>query len=88
MFFLRTIADVEALRAQFQPGKSLVVVGGGYIGLELAAVAAKLGLKVTVLEQAPRVMGRGVGPVVSRFYERLHREEGVDVRTGVAVRGL
>ena len=88
VFFLRTIADVEALRAAFQPGKSLVVVGGGYIGLELAAVAAKQGLKVTVLEQAPRVMGRGVGPVVSRFYERLHREEGVDVRTGVAVCGL
>jgi 3-phenylpropionate/trans-cinnamate dioxygenase ferredoxin reductase subunit len=88
VFFLRTIADVETLRAQFQPGKSLVVVGGGYIGLELAAVAAKQGLKVTVLEQAPRVMGRGVGPVVSRFYERLHREEGVDVRTGVAVQAI
>lgn len=88
VFFLRNIADVEALKAQFQPGKALVVVGGGYIGLELAAVAAKQGLKVTVLEQAPRVMGRGVGPVVSRFYERLHREEGVDVRTGVTVRGI
>lgn len=88
VFFLRTIADVEALKAGFQPGKSLVVVGGGYIGLELAAVAAKQGLKVTVLEQAPRVMGRGVGPVVSRFYERLHREEGVDIRTGAAVHGI
>jgi 3-phenylpropionate/trans-cinnamate dioxygenase ferredoxin reductase component len=88
VYFLRTIADVEALRARFAPGKALVVVGGGYIGLELAAVAAKLGLRVTVLEQAPRVMGRGVGPVVSRFYERLHREEGVDIRTGVAVRGI
>jgi len=89
VFLLRTIADVERLKAAFQPGKSLVVIGGGYIGLELAAVAAKQGgLKVTVLEQASRVMGRGVGPVVSRFYERLHREEGVDVRTDVAVRGL
>jgi 3-phenylpropionate/trans-cinnamate dioxygenase ferredoxin reductase subunit len=88
VFFLRNIADVEALRARFAPGKSLVVVGGGYIGLELAAVATKLGLKVTVLEQAPRVMGRGVGPVVSHFYERLHREEGVQVHTGVAVRGI
>lgn len=88
VFFLRSIADVEALRAQFQAGKSLVVVGGGYIGLELAAVAAKQGLKVTILEQAARLMGRGVGPVVSSFYERLHREEGVDVRTGVAVCGL
>jgi len=88
VFFLRTIADVDALKTAFGPGKSLVVVGGGYIGLELAAVAARQGLRVTVLEQAPRVMGRGVGPVVSRFYERLHREEGVDIRTGVAVRGI
>jgi 3-phenylpropionate/trans-cinnamate dioxygenase ferredoxin reductase subunit len=88
VFFLRTIADVEALKAAFGPGRSLVVVGGGYIGLELAAVAARQGLRVTVLEQAPRVMGRGVGPVVSRFYERLHREEGVDIRTGVAVCGI
>jgi 3-phenylpropionate/trans-cinnamate dioxygenase ferredoxin reductase subunit len=88
VFFLRNIADVEVLRARLARGKSLVVVGGGYIGLELAAVAARLGLKVTVLEQAPRVMGRGVGPVVSHFYERLHREEGVHVHTGVAVRGI
>src|SRR6185295_12821640 len=50
VFFLRTIADVEALRAHFAPGKTLAIVGGGYIGLELAAVAAKQGLKVTVLE--------------------------------------
>ena len=88
VYFLRTIADVEALKAAFAPGRSLVVVGGGYIGLELAAVAAKHELRVTVLEQAPRVMGRGVGPVVSRFYERLHREEGVDIRTGVSVRAI
>ena len=55
--------------ARLAPGKSLVVIGGGYIGLELAAVAAKLGLGVTVLEQAPRLMARGVGPVVSQFYD-------------------
>jgi 3-phenylpropionate/trans-cinnamate dioxygenase ferredoxin reductase subunit len=85
---LRSIADVEAIRARFTAGRSLVVVGGGYIGLELAAVAVKLGLAVTVLEQAPRLMMRGVGPVVSAFYERLHREEGVAVHTGVAVTGF
>ncbi|MGE0575055.1 NAD(P)/FAD-dependent oxidoreductase [Reyranella sp.] len=85
---LRSIADVEAIRARFSAGKSLVVVGGGYIGLELAAVAVKLGLAVTVLEAAPRLMMRGVGPVVSTFYERLHREEGVAVHTGVAVKGF
>ena len=65
-FYLRSIADVDAIRARLARAKSLVVIGGGYIGLELAAVAAKLGLGVTVLEQAPRLMARGVGPVVSR----------------------
>ena len=85
---LRSIADVEAIRARFSAGRSLAVVGGGYIGLELAAVAVKLGLAVTVLEAAPRLMMRGVGPVVSSFYERLHREEGVAIHTGVAVKGF
>lgn len=87
-FYLRTIADVDIIRAELAPGKSLVVIGGGYIGLELAAVAVKRGLGVTVLEQAPRLMARGVGPVVSDFYARLHGEEGVVVRTGAVVRGL
>jgi hypothetical protein len=85
---LRNIADVDAIRGQLAPGKSLVVIGGGYIGLELAAVAMKLGVAVTVLEQAPRLMARGVGPVVSQFYARLHGEEGVVIRTGAMVRSL
>ena len=87
-FYLRNIADVDAIRPRLAPGKSLVVIGGGYIGLELAAVAVKLGVGVTVLEQAPRLMARGVGPVVSQFYARLHGEEGVAIRTGAVVRGL
>ena len=87
-FYLRNIADVDAIRARLAPGKSLVVIGGGYIGLELAAVAVKLGVAVTVLEQAPRLMARGVGPVVSQFYTRLHGEEGVVIRTGAMVRSL
>jgi len=87
-FYLRNIADVDAIRTRLAPSKSLVVIGGGYIGLELAAVAAKLGLGVTVLEQAPRLMARGVGPVVSQFYARLHGEEGVVIRTGAVVRGF
>jgi 3-phenylpropionate/trans-cinnamate dioxygenase ferredoxin reductase subunit len=88
VFYLRDIADVAAIRARFAAGKSLAVVGGGYIGLELAAVAAKQGLAVTVLEQAPRLMARGVGPIVSAFYDRLHREEGVRVHTGAVVAGF
>ena len=87
-FYLRNIADVDAIRPRLAPGTSLVVIGGGYIGLELAAVAVKLGVGVTVLEQAPRLMARGVGPVVSQFYARLHGEEGVVIHTGAVVRGL
>jgi 3-phenylpropionate/trans-cinnamate dioxygenase ferredoxin reductase subunit len=85
---LRTIDDVQAIRARFAAGRRLVIVGGGYIGLELAAVAAKAGLRVTVIEQAPRLMARGVGPVVSAFYARLHRDEGVTVHTDVTVTGF
>jgi 3-phenylpropionate/trans-cinnamate dioxygenase ferredoxin reductase component len=88
VMYLRTIADVQAIRRYLEPGRRLVIVGGGYIGLELAAVAAKRGVQVTVLEQAPRVMARGVGPIVSAFYERLHREEGVTIATGMAVTGF
>jgi 3-phenylpropionate/trans-cinnamate dioxygenase ferredoxin reductase subunit len=82
VMYLRTIADVQAIRRYLEPGRRLV------IGLELAAVAAKRGVQVTVLEQAPRVMARGVGPIVSAFYERLHREEGVAIATGTAVTGF
>ena len=88
IFYLRTIADVAAIRARFVPGASLAVVGGGYIGLELAAVAVKQGLRVTVFEAAPRLMARGVGPVVSRFFARLHREEGAVVHTDAKVLGF
>ncbi len=86
--YLRNIADVDAIRPRLTPGKSLVVIGGGYIGLELAAVAVKLGVGVTVLEQAPRLMARGVGPIVSQFYARLHGEEGVVIHTSAVVRSL
>ena len=61
VLYLRNVADVAAIRSRFASGQSLIVVGGGYIGLELAAVAVKHGLAVTVLEQAPRLMARGVG---------------------------
>lgn len=80
---LRTIADAQALKEQMVEGRRLVIVGGGYIGLEVAAMAIKKGLKVTVLESAPRVLARVTAPIVSAFYERVHREAGVDLRTGV-----
>lgn len=85
---VRGIADVDAIREQFVAGKRLVIVGGGYIGLEVAAVATKAGLKVTVLESMPRVLQRVTAPEMSAFYEKVHREAGVDVRTGVQLAGF
>jgi 3-phenylpropionate/trans-cinnamate dioxygenase ferredoxin reductase subunit len=85
---LRGLADIDGMRRQFVPGARLVVVGGGYVGLEVAAVARKAGLQVTVLEAAPRVLARVTAPVVSGFYERIHAEQGVDVRTGCCVSSL
>lgn len=86
--YLRDIADVETLKARFRPGADLAIVGAGYIGLEVAAVAAKRGLKVTVLELADRVMSRVTSPTVSHFFEDLHRANGVDVRLGAALEAL
>ncbi len=83
--YLRTLDDVDAMRRQFEPGMRLVIVGGGYVGLEVAAVAVKVGLKVTVLEAFPRVLARVTAPELSAFYERKHREAGVEIRTGVQV---
>ena len=85
IFYLRGIADVDAMRAHFVAGARLAVVGGGYIGLEVAAVARKAGLDVTVFEALDRVMARAVSPPVSSFYENAHREAGVkfQMKTGV-----
>jgi 3-phenylpropionate/trans-cinnamate dioxygenase ferredoxin reductase component len=86
--FLRTIADVERIRAEWAPGKRLVIVGGGYIGLEVAATARELGLQVTVLEMADRVMNRVVCPQVSAFYESEHAGHGVRILCNSRVRAL
>jgi 3-phenylpropionate/trans-cinnamate dioxygenase ferredoxin reductase subunit len=83
--YLRSIADVDALRPALLAAKSLVVVGGGYIGLEAAAVARKLGLAVTVVEALDRVMARAVSKPVSDFFEAVHRDAGVDLRLNCAV---
>jgi 3-phenylpropionate/trans-cinnamate dioxygenase ferredoxin reductase subunit len=83
--YLRSIADVDSLRAAFVKGARLAVVGGGYIGLEVAAVAVKHGLEVTVFEALERVMARAVSREMSNFYESVHREAGVrlELNTGV-----
>ncbi len=75
--YLRGIADVDALRPGFEKGARLAVVGGGYIGLEVAAVAVKRGVDVTVFESLDRVMARAVSPQISAFYEDVHRAASV-----------
>ena len=88
VFTLRELDDVPGIRAHLSPGRRLVVVGGGYIGLEAAAVAVKRGVAVTVVEAAPRLLARVAGAEISAFYERAHRSQGVEVLTGAAVERL
>ncbi|HXI99703.1 MAG TPA: FAD-dependent oxidoreductase [Micropepsaceae bacterium] len=80
--YLRGIEDVDALRPNFRAGARLAVVGGGYIGLEVAAVAVKHGLEVTVVEAAARVMVRAASLQLSAFYEAEHRAHGVKFQLG------
>ena len=87
IFYLRAISDTLAIREQVRDGAKMVIVGGGYIGLEVAAVGAKLGCEVTVLEGLDRVMNRVVSPEVSEFYTEEHEKAGVKILTGVGVTG-
>jgi 3-phenylpropionate/trans-cinnamate dioxygenase ferredoxin reductase subunit len=82
---VRTRADVDRLRDELDHVTRVVVVGGGYVGLEAAAVLTKLGKQVTLLEASPRVLARVAGEPLSRFFEAEHRARGVDLRVGVAV---
>jgi len=79
VYTVRTLADVDAMKAEFAAGRRLVIVGGGYIGLEAAAVAAKLGLDVTVLEMAPRILQRVAAPETSDYFRALHTAHGVKI---------
>lgn len=85
---VRTRADVDRLRGELPAIERVVVVGGGYIGLEAAAGLTKLGKQVTVLEAQDRVLARVAGEPLSRFYEAEHRARGVDVRLNVLVECL
>jgi len=85
---VRTIDDIQRLRPQFEAGMRVVIIGGGYIGLEVAAVAVRRGLKATMLEALPRVLARVTAPEMSAFYEKVHRDAGVDLQTGVRITGF
>ena len=86
--YIRTLADIDGLRAVIAPGKRALIIGGGYIGLEAAAMLKKLGLHVTVLEAMERILQRVTAAPLSEFYTRIHREEGVEILTGVSIKSL
>jgi 3-phenylpropionate/trans-cinnamate dioxygenase ferredoxin reductase subunit len=83
--YLRDHDDAAALRGRLATASRVVVVGGGFIGLEAASVARAAGLSVTVVEAAERLLGRAVAPVVSAFYRGAHRRRGIDVRLSTGV---
>lgn len=97
--YLRTLEDAATLRPQFAARRRIVVIGGGFIGLEVAAAAVRAGCKVIVLESQPRILSRGMPVLVSEWVDRLHRTHGVDIqllanvtsmrkqRSGIAVAG-
>ena len=88
VFGLRSLADSKAIAAALETAHSVVVIGGGFIGLEVAAAARKKGKAVTVLEAADRLMARVVAPLISQFYFDLHTGNGVEVVLGAMVSEL
>ncbi|MCF2905812.1 FAD-dependent oxidoreductase [Octadecabacter sp. CECT 8868] len=88
VYAVRDLADADAMAPEFVAGKRLLIVGGGYIGLEAAAVAAKLGLNVVLVEMADRILQRVAAPETSEYFRNLHSAHGVDIREGVGLERL
>ena len=88
VFLVRTLADVDAMAPEVVAGRRALVVGGGYIGLEAAAVCAQKGLAVTVIEMAPRILQRVAAPETADFMRALHRDHGVDIREATGLERL
>ncbi len=88
VYTVRTLNDVEAMEPEFADGKRVLIIGGGYIGLEAAAVAAKKGVTVTLVEMADRILQRVAAPETSDFFRALHKAHGVEVLEGVGLNRL
>lgn len=82
---LRTLQDARQLRVALSKAENVVIIGGGFIGLELASTARSLGKNVTVLEHLPRVLGRSVSPLVSDYISNIHRQNGIQIETGAFI---
>ncbi|MBZ0128637.1 MAG: FAD-dependent oxidoreductase [Rhodobacteraceae bacterium] len=88
VYTVRNLADVDAMAPEFTPGRRVLIVGGGYIGLEAAAVAAARGLKVTLVEAAERILQRVAAPETSGFFRELHASHGVTILEGTGLKAL
>jgi 3-phenylpropionate/trans-cinnamate dioxygenase ferredoxin reductase component len=88
VLYLRTFTDALKLRSQLNPGKHVAIIGGGFIGLEVAASAIKRGCSVTQVEAAPRILMRGVPEEIARIVEERHREAGVVFKVGVGISSI
>ncbi len=85
VYTVRSLADADAMEPEFRAGRHVLIIGGGYIGLEAAAVAAKKGLQVTVIEMAPRILQRVAAPQTSDYIRALHQAHGVKVRESIGL---
>jgi len=88
VLYLRSLAEAIFIKKRIEDARQIVVVGGGFIGLELAAVACSLGKSVTVVEALPRVMARVVAPIISEFFRELHTSRGVKIVCGATVKEI
>jgi 3-phenylpropionate/trans-cinnamate dioxygenase ferredoxin reductase subunit len=88
VYYVRTLADIDLLAPEFRPGAKLLIVGGGYIGLETAAVAATLGLTTTVIEASPRILQRVASSETAAFLRQMHHERGVQLIEGTGLKRL
>ncbi|MEL6952994.1 MAG: FAD-dependent oxidoreductase [Pseudomonadota bacterium] len=88
VFTIRDLADIDRLAPEMRQGRRLLVIGGGYIGLEAAAVARKLGLEVVLVEAAPRILGRVACVETADYFRALHQGHGVEIREGVGLASL
>ncbi len=85
VYTVRTLADVDAMAPEFREGRKLLIVGGGYIGLEAAAVGAKVGLQVTLIEMAPRILQRVAAPETSDYFRKVHTYHGVKILENIGL---
>jgi len=88
IYYLRNLNDIKRIKHQFKKGKRVLIVGGGYIGLEAAAVSAKLGLNVTLIEAAERILQRVASKQTADYFRSLHLEHGVDLRENISLKQL